>query len=51
MSYKSKKRGFTLVEVIVTITILGVVTLVALPVITGLKSQFDTSKYRVYESS
>ncbi|MBR6948988.1 MAG: prepilin-type N-terminal cleavage/methylation domain-containing protein, partial [Bacilli bacterium] len=51
MSYKSKKRGFTLVEVIVTITILGVVTLVALPVITGLKSQFDTSKYKVYESS
>ena len=51
MDYKRKKRGFTLVEVIVTITILGVVTLVALPVITGLKSQFDTSKFKVYQSS
>ena len=51
MNYKSKKRGFTLVEVIVTITILGVVTLVALPVITSLKSQFDISKFKVYQSS
>ena len=42
-----KNNGFTLVEVIVTITIIGIVTLVALPVINVISNNLDTHKEKV----
>ena len=42
-----KKNGFTLVEVIVTITIIGIVTLVALPVISVISNNMDSHKEKV----
>lgn len=44
-----KKNGFTLVEVLVTITILGIVTLVALPVINVISGQLNEKKLETYK--
>ena len=44
-------RGFTLVEMITTITILGVVSVVALPVINTLGDNFTKRKFELYEES
>ena len=48
---KRYKKGFTLVEMIGTITILGVVSLIALPVINNVSSDFTTRKFEMYEES
>ena len=45
------KRGFTLVEVIATITILGVITMISLPIISSIQSQFRNTKYDKYKDS
>ncbi len=44
-------KGFTLVEVIVTIVILGITTMVALPVVSTLQGQLNNNKYKVYQES
>ena len=41
-------KGFTLVEVLVTITVLGIVTLLALPVISVVTSQLNNKKLESY---
>ena len=48
---KKINRGFTLVEMITTITILGVVSLIALPVISNVSSGFTVKKFENYEAS
>ena len=48
---KRYKKGFTLVEMITTITILGVVSLIALPVISNISSGFTSKKFENYEAS
>ena len=48
---KKKNRGFTLVEVIVTVVILGITTTVALPVVSTLQGQLNNNKYKVYQES
>ena len=50
MIYKNRK-GFTLVEMLTTITILGIVTLVALPTIRTLKTSYNNGKYDMYKNS
>ena len=44
-------KGFTLVEVIVTIVILGITTMVALPIVSNLQGQLNNNKYKVYQES
>ena len=48
---KKYNKGFTLVEMITTITILGVVSLIALPVISNVSSGFTTQKFENYEEA
>ncbi len=48
---KINKKGFTLVELIVTITILGVVTLIALPGITAIQKNLNNRKYELFKNS
>ena len=48
---KKRNRGFTLVEVIVTIVILGITTTIALPIVSNLQSQLNNNKYKVYNES
>ena len=43
------KKGFTLVEVLVTITILGIVTLISLPVISAISSKLNNNKLNTYK--
>ena len=45
------KRGFTLVEVIVTIAILGVITLVALPIISNVQGTLRSSRLQVHRNA
>lgn len=42
-------KGFTLVEVLVTVTILGIITLVALPVINAISSKLNDNKLSAYK--
>ena len=42
--------GFTLVEVLVTITILGIITLVALPVISAVSNQINVKRLDTYKN-
>ena len=46
-----KQKGFTLVEMLVTITVLGIVTVIALPVISAVSSQLNNKKLNVYENT
>ena len=48
---KLYKKGFTLVEMVVTITILGVVSLIALPIISNITSNFSKEKTNMCISS
>ena len=48
---KKYKRGFPLVEMIVTVTILGVVSLIALPTISCVSDNFSASKKEMCMSS
>ena len=43
------KKGFTLVEVLVTITILGIVTLISLPVISAISGKLNDNKLDTYK--
>ena len=43
------KNGFTLVEVLVTITILGIVTLISLPVISAISGKLNDNKLDTYK--
>ena len=49
--YKKYNRGFTLVEMITTVTILGVVSLIALPVISNVSDGFTIKKFDNYSAS
>lgn len=45
------KKGFTLVELLVAISILGIVTVVSLPMIRVIQSSMSTSKANVYKQA
>ncbi len=44
-------HGFTLVEMIATVTILGIVTVIAFPVISGIKDGLTEKKFDVYRDA
>ena len=45
------KRGFTLVELLVAITILGIIMVIALPQISNIQTNNKTTKYKKYAES
>ncbi len=47
----NNKKGFTLVELVVAIAILGVITLIALPTIKSIQANNKKTKYIAYEKS
>ena len=47
----SDNRGFTLVELLVAISIMGLITLVSLPVISVITENNNKSKYKKYDES
>ena len=51
MKNKKKKRGFTLVELLATITILSVVMIIAIPSVTKLIKKFGDNYYKTLEES
>ena len=44
------RKGFTLVEVLVTITILGIITMIAFPIINAVSSQIASKKLNTYKN-
>ena len=48
MKTKKNKNGFTLVELLVAISILGLITIIALPQISNIQNQNKTTKYKKY---
>ena len=48
---KKRNKGFTLVEVLVVITIMGLILLFALPEVQRLQARNMDRKYRTYEQS
>ncbi len=45
------KKGFTLIELVVAIAILGVITLFAIPTVNRIQAENQTTKYEAYEKS
>ena len=43
-----EKKGFTLVELLVAVVVLGVVTGITFPVISGIQEQNNRKKYEAY---
>ena len=48
---KLNKKGFTLVELLVAISVLAVVMIIALPQISNVKNTNQTTKYKKYAES
>ena len=51
MKNKKKKRGFTLVELLATITILSVIMIIAIPSVTKLIKKFGDNYYKMLEGN
>ena len=45
------KKGFTLVELLVTISILGIVTGISIPLLRNVQSNMDIKRYKTYADS
>lgn len=48
---KNNKKGFTLVELLATITILAVVVIVAVPIVTSVVRKFNSNYYTILEGN
>lgn len=48
---RSNKKGFTLIELIVAIAILGIITMLALPSIRNIQEKNSSKKYEAYQES
>ena len=51
MKRASKKKGFTLTELLVAIVILGIIAFMAIPQITNLITSNESAKYESYEDT
>ena len=51
MRFIKNKKGFTLVELLVAITILGIIMVIALPQLSNIQNNNRTTKYRKYADS
>ena len=48
---KSAESAFSLMELLITIAIMGVISIIALPAVSQLKNSNDKAEYRAYEKS
>ena len=48
---KNNNKGFTLVELLVSITILGIIMVIALPQLSNIQQNNKTTKYKKYADS